>query len=264
MMKKRFGHSFVLFALALAFMLIALSSAVSAQYFGFDLRQGSEQIIQWVIDIFEPFLQVLLGGQDYTGLLLFERLLVFILLMSVIYVAIRNVSVFEDNKAIAVLVSVIIPLVSIRYIDFFWFNTILVSYQVLGIAIAGVFPFIIYLFFVHKVSDSSVVRKICWVFFIMIYFGLWTTNQSDAYTTIYFWTMLVALILLISDGTIHRYFVEQRFKESGRGGIYKRISEIDKDIRNIESSTLPEPIKKKQIRGFENEKKRLYKSLSRV
>ena len=85
----KYKKSVVLLAgLFLGFIFLQL---VSAQYYGLDLRQGSEQIIEWAVDLFEPFLQVILGGQDYSGLLLFERLLLFIIIMSVVYVALKNI-----------------------------------------------------------------------------------------------------------------------------------------------------------------------------
>jgi hypothetical protein len=182
--------------------IILLSVIVSAQL---DLRQGSQQIIDWTVDIFEPFLQALLGPNDYSGLLVFERLLIFVLLMSIITISLKNISVFDDYPWIIGLIAVIISLVAVRYMNYEWLNTVLISYQILGIAIAGILPFIIYLFFINS-FDNSTMRKVGWIFFIVVYFGLWATNETENYASIYFWTMLIALIFLILDGTIHEYY----------------------------------------------------------
>jgi len=227
---------------------------VSAQSWGIDLRQGSEQIINWAVDIFEPFLQAILGGQDYSGLLLFERLLVFIIIMSIVYVAIKNISVFEDYPTITILISAIVPLISVRYMDFVWLNTILISYQLMGIVVAGFLPFIIYLFFIHNLSENPTFRKIGWIFFIVVYFGLWATNETENYAQIYFWTMLIAFVFLLLDGTIHHYMEREKWREAGKEAIKKRIASLDKDIKDIRSSTsLTDREKRRSIRKLEKE-----------
>ena len=168
---------------------------------------------------------------------------------------------FEDNKGVVWIISVIIPLLSVRFIDFAWLNTILMQYQILGIALTGILPFIIYLFFLHNVSESTVVRKIGWIFFIVIYFGLWSTTEAETYGQIYFWTMFVALIFLLLDGTIHRAIERQRWKEAGKEPIYKRIADIDSQIGGLRGSALPERTKRKRIEELEKERKRLYQKL---
>lgn len=255
MKKKVFG--ILLLSLFISIFLISLASA----YGYVDLRQGSEQVIEWITDFSEPFLQVIFGGQDYTGLLLFERFLIFIMLLAIVYLALKNVSMFEDNKGVLWTVSVIIPLLAVRFMDFAWINTILVQYEVLGIAIAGVLPFIIYLIFLHNISESSVVRKVGWAFFIVIYFGLWSTNKADTYGQIYFWAMLAALVFLLLDEPIHKIFESQKFREAQRAGIYRRIAEIDKDISTIEKSSLPPHVKNRQLLKLMNERKSMAKKL---
>ncbi len=239
-----------------------LVPVVSAQI---DLRQGGEQIIELVVDLFEPFFQVLLGGEDYTGLLLFERFLVFILLLSVISLALRNIEIFDDNRAILWIVSVIVPLAAVRFINFAWLNTILISYQVLGIAIAGILPFVIFFFFLHGVAkENPTIRKIGWIFFIILYFGLWATNDTDNYAQIYFWTMLIALIFLIADGSIHKFLEGQKWKESEKSGIRGRIAQIDKEIANMDKSSLPQREKDREIKRLMKERKNALKRLARV
>ena len=242
---------------------IFLMNLVSA-FDGINLRQGSEQVIEWVVDFSEPFLRVLLGGETHSGLLLFERFLIFILLLSIVYLSLDNIPVFEDQPVVIWVISVIIPLMAVRFIDFVWLNTILISYQVIGIAIAGILPFIIYLFFLHNISESSVIRKIGWAFFIVVYYGLWSTTTSQNYGQIYFWTMLIALLFLLADGSIHRFFERQKWKEAGKSAVYQRIAQIDKDISTLEKSSLPLRTKNRQIKRLEKERKDMYKQLSKV
>jgi len=244
------------------FVLIILSAVaplVSAQYIG--IREASEQAIELVIETTEPFLQVLLGGQDYTGWLLFERFLIFILLLSVTYIAVGNIPAFSDNKGIIWIIAIIVPLIAVRNINYAWLNTILLQYQVLGIALTAILPFIIFLYFLHSISENPTIRKIGWIFFIVVYYGLWTTTASITYGQVYLWTMIIALIFLFFDGTIHRTMLKQRLKDSEKGPIYQRIADIDSNIAKIEKSGIPEKTKQKQIRRLEKERERLYKSI---
>jgi hypothetical protein len=102
-----------------------------------------------------------------------------------------------------------------------------------------VVPLIIYAFFLHNVTDSSTIRKIGWVFFIIIYLGLWITDQTNGYAYIYFWTMIASLMLLFLDGTISRALVKQEAKEQNKDNMkdYQRdlLGQLDKlrnDLKN--------------------------------
>ena len=229
---------------------------------GFDLREGSEQVIELVVDFAEPFLQVLLGGEDYSGLLLFGRVLIFILLLSIVYLSISNIPAFEDMKAVTWVVAIIIPLIAVRFINYEWLNTILISYQVLGIAILGILPFIIYMFFLHGVTESTTARKIGWIFFVVVYFGLWSTNKQDNYSQIYFWTMLVALVFLLFDGTIHRAFEQQKWKEAGKSAVYESIIKLNKRLQEArEVQGIDRKVRAKMIKDLLKQRRELYKQL---
>jgi len=120
-------------------------------------------------------------------------------------------------------------------------------------------PFIIYMFFLHGVTESTTARKIGWIFFIVIYFGLWSTNKSDNYAQIYFWTMLAALVFLLLDGTIHRAFERQKWKDSARDAVADRIADLDKEFGKISASSLPQKIKDKRLKNIRKERDRLVK-----
>jgi len=259
-MKKRYE----LFVLAILFSIFLLNF-VSAYYYSsfFDLRQGSEQVIQWAIDFGEPFLRVFLGGDDWSSYLLFEKFLLFILFASIVFLSIRKVSIFEDNRGVIWIVTLVVPLLGVRYLDFEWINTVILQYQVLGIALTGILPFIIYLFFLHNISESQTVRKIGWIFFIVVYFGLWSTSQNENYSEIYFWTMIISLVFLLLDGTIHRYFMMEKFKHGERMNLDLYLARIDEKIGLIANSNLSDKRKKKDLEKLEKEKLNAIKAFSR-
>ena len=230
MKRAKTGLMLGAFAFILAFLTMLI--LVSAQYGYIDLRQGAEDVTQWITDIFGPFLSVLFGGVYGGGYLLFEKFALFVLLIAMVYVAVSKVPAFAEQKGVLWIISIIVPLLAVRFIDLAWLNTILMQYQILGIALTAILPFIIYLFFLHNVfPESTAPRKIGWIFFIAIYFGLWSTAESEIYGQVYLWTMLVALAFLLLDGTIHRWFMKERLRESGAADKWEHIAQLRKDIR---------------------------------
>lgn len=216
---------------------------------GWDLRYGSAMLIDIVVGWSEPFLQFLLGGYDYTGFLLFEKFLLFLLLMSVVYVAIRKVPVFDGQKGVIWTISIIIPLLSVRFLDFMWLNTVFLNYKVLGVVLLGILPFIVFLFFVHSaLSSYPAARKIAWIFFIVVYYGMWSTSAGQNYGEIYFWTMLMSFLFLLLDGTIQRYLMRQKWADANVSAFTSAIARIDNEIARIQTSaSIPEDIRKREL-----------------
>ncbi|MBX4196238.1 hypothetical protein KW805_01480 [Candidatus Pacearchaeota archaeon] len=248
------------------FVALVVSISFSSAYIGYgSFRFAVENIIQAWIDILEPILQAVLGGDTWTGYLLFEKLLIFVLLLSVIQLVLGRIPTFDKQKGVRWVVAVVVSLIGVRYLDFEWINTIVLQYQVLAVAITAFLPFVIYFFFLHSVlGEYGSVRKIGWILFIMVYFGLWNTADSSAHSDIYFWTMLVALLFLLFDGTIRRYWVTQRYKAAGASSVLHRIAQLDQSISVISQSHLDAASKQREIDKLEKEKKYWYKELSRL
>lgn len=220
-----------------AFVLIGLSmiSFASAYYFP-SARQVSESVITTYVDVFEPFLRALLGGNDWTGLLLFEKLLLFILLMAVIYAATGNLSLFEEHKAVRWAISIIVPLIGVRYMNYDWVNTVITQYQVVAIAITSLLPFMVYFVFLHNGIDSSMFRRVGWLLFILVYLGLWTTTESEGTSAIYFWTLIAAVVFAWFDGTIHGWYAKWRMRGAGKATLYMGIARLKKDIDDVNAA----------------------------
>jgi len=251
-----------LFFVGVLFLSLFIVNFASAYRFGF---VGS---IDSAIYQAQPVLQFFFGGYDYTGYMLFERILLFLLILSIVFVSLKSAAFFkgDENRKIVVLVSVIVSLLSVRYIDFNWLNTVIMSYQVFGIAITSVLPFIIYLFFLHGISEgkTSIIRKIGWILFVCVYLGLYVTADDVFYGQVYMWTMLIALIFLFLDGTIGRALAMQKIKQAGMNSIWDAIVKLQRErdeyIRN--ASSIPAEIRDKRIADFEKQLKKLYKMTS--
>jgi hypothetical protein len=226
-MRKEYG-----FIVAFAFIFILSVSLVSAYFPG--PRETVEEVIEAYVGIFEPLLEVILGGPDYNGLLLFEKLLIFVLLVAFVFVALSRIPMFDEKKGVLWIVAIIVPLIGVRFINFDWLNTILFSYQLLAIVLTSILPFIIYFFFIHEMGyDSSAIRKVAWVLFIVVYLGLWITAETESFAVVFFWTIVVSLLFLLMDGTIHRYYMKEQMKAAGSSNKWEHINKLRRDIHQI-------------------------------
>lgn len=232
MMKKGgIGFIFVLISALLVFV-----SFASAYYLP-DLRYVSQRTIDYYVDFFEPILQALFGGYGgWSGLYLFERFLLFILLVSMIYVILGKVDLFEHNSSVKWAVAIIVPLIGMRFIDYGWFSAVLMQYGTLSIALSSVLPFILFFFFVHNIGkDYPLMRKILWIAFICIYAGLWSTAESEFSSAMFFWTMLASILMLIFDTKIELYLGAREFAKRERRNVDNEIARINMRINEIET-----------------------------
>jgi len=219
--------------ISVLFASLFLTNFVSAY---FDLGYAMDSAARSI----QPVAQFFLGGFDYTGQLLFERFLVFIIIFSITFIALIKAPFFKDQRPAAIVLSVVVPLLSVRYINFEWMNTILMSYQVFGIALTSFVPFIIYFFFLMGIApNSSGVRKIGWILFTCVYLGLYTTADNQFYGQVYIWTALVSLLFLFLDGTIARTLMWNKIKASNKSSIQdaevaikRRMQELANDYAN--------------------------------
>ncbi len=212
----------------------------------------------------EPILQALLGGNDWSGFFFFFRLLLAVILLSVIFLALGVAPLFKEKKGIRWVIAVSITLIGIRFIDYDWLYTVTVQYGILAIVLTAIIPFVIYFFFVHNVAgDHPALRKIAWIFFIVVYIGVWATVETDRAGNIYFWTLLVALVFLFFDGTIHRYYAMQKIKEAGSRSIWEHIARLRREIADINNTPgLPNDVRDRLIRDKEKQIKSLSKHLA--
>jgi len=219
-----------LFFVGILFASLFLTNFVSAY---FDLGYAMDSAARSI----QPVAQFFLGGFDYTGQLLFERFLVFIIIFSITFIALIKAPFFSNQRPAAVVLSVVVPLLSVRYINFEWMNTILMSYQVFGIALTSLLPFIIYFFFLIGIapldSPYSGVRKIGWILFGCVYLGLYVTADNQFYGQVYMWTAFGALLFFLIDGTIQDYYRKQKLKHHATRSLVDRTIQLQTQINEL-------------------------------
>jgi hypothetical protein len=166
-----------------------------------------------------PVTKFLLG--DASDGLLFVKLLVFLILMSVVYMTARKIPMIGDGDGwVLWVVTLAISILSVRFlttdalIELVWLPS-----GVLGIAFMCLFPLVLYFFFVKDVP-SRTIRRFAWVFFIVIYMTMaivrWDSLSQDFNIAgsgrywnlawIYIFTAGIATLSLIFDKTIQSSF----------------------------------------------------------
>jgi hypothetical protein len=254
-----------LLVLSLVFVSVIASGFASAYYFP-DTRSLTQGVIDNYVNIGEPILSAMFGGNGWTGFMLFERFLLFIMLMSVIYVILERIPVFEGQKMVKWVVAIVVPLIGMRFVDYEWLSAVITQYGMLVIIMGSVLPFIIFFYFVHSIGkDYPVLRKVAWIFFIGVYMGLWNTAGSELQGAVFFWTVVAAVLMLLLDKRIEMYLAAKEFAKHDRWRTDDEIARITKKIQDIhadlQNNRRPDPKEAmKEIKELELQKKYLIRN----
>ena len=139
----------------------------------------------------------------------------------------RTNSFFSDSSWVLWVVSIAVSIVSVRWIgDSEVVTAILLPYSAFGIAITAGLPFILYFFVVKDFNQTM--RRVSWIFFMVIFIGLWAMRSGDSavaprvgnFAYIYLVTAGLALSMLIFDKTIHK--IKQKI-DAEKGMSYKDL-----------------------------------------
>jgi hypothetical protein len=224
----------VLFGL-IASVVLSLISSVSA-YWGSSYGGYFGGAIDSVVMAWEPIFGAIFGGFGWSGMYLFERVLLFVILMVVVYLALLRVPMFEGNdngkKTFRWLIAIIVPLIGIRWIDYQWLSSIVLHYTFLAIVLTTVLPFLIYFYFIYSMYLDSWLRKIAWIFFIGIYLGLWQSS-SQVNSTIYMWTLVASLICLFMDSKIAGWYMRRIESEQQLWQRQQHLAAVEKTIQEM-------------------------------
>jgi hypothetical protein len=201
--------------------------------FGYSLGGASS----WIDYNIGPYFTFLLGGNEE---FLFERILFFFIVLSIVFVILRKVPIFENNMAATWIVTFAVSLLSTRFLaDFYFIQNVLTPYTVLGVVLTAGLPLILFFIFVESFK-SGILRRILWIFFFIVFVGIWASRYSDVgpFSWIYFFTALIALIFFFADGTIRRIMVKEQMRQldMNRRSDYEReikrqMTEAEQDLR---------------------------------
>lgn len=215
--------------------LFLLSFASAQGVISSGLTGGMRNVVFTVENMFRPVFTALLGGD---GGFLFEKVLFFLVVLSVVFMVTKQMDLFKSNKLIVWIITLSVSLLATRYLaDISLIQAMLLPYSVFGVALNSVIPFVLYFTFVHSFSgdDKSTIRKILWIFFIVVFFGIWASRVDELgdYSWIYLLTALVAIICLFADGTIRKYYVKQKIKEWNASDKADYVAKLRKQLEEL-------------------------------
>ncbi|MFH1521767.1 MAG: hypothetical protein ABIF18_02300 [archaeon] len=210
---------------------------MASAYYGNDLASGlglgMNQLIEAGEQMLGPFFSAILGG---SGDMLFERILFLAIILAVVYIVISGMEVFKENKVVIWVVSVSIALLSTRFlVENNLVQAMILPYSVFGVALSAAIPILVYFKFVQSFGDSATVRKMLWIFFIVVFVGIWGARYDDIgdLSWIYMGTAIAALIFLLFDGTIRRYIVKQERDELGVKSKEKHLAKLREELEDL-------------------------------
>jgi len=227
--------SFVILFLGLASLIIPL---ISAQNFYVDLRYGADQVIRGFQDILGPIFAALIGVSEFDQYF-FARVLLLIVVYIVCSITLSKTSIFKERTGVIVIISAVVAILGARYIaEFKFIEAILLPYGTITIAITTLFPFLLYFYFVHNSISSGAGRRIAWIFFAVIFLGLWWTRRADTSLDpnlrwIYNIAIIAVVVTVIFDKKIHEYFGIMEAQQARNTQLDYMIAQTEADIAKL-------------------------------
>lgn len=227
--------------LAALSMLTAILPTISAAWSFYNISQGPRDLLEIIKQFFAPFFEVILNTSQYDPFF-FTKVLMIILLFVIIKFVLEKSKVMdlEDKPGISVLISAVISILAIRYIpETDIINGILLPYNVLGIAILTILPFIIFFFFIEKSNMGTSGRRLCWIFYTIVFAVLWNSRHSDLSpigNQIYGWTLAAIVLMIFIDPKIKQYFGQKDWDETRKRKLTLRIAEEQEEIDTLNNA----------------------------
>ncbi|MFH1521768.1 MAG: hypothetical protein ABIF18_02305 [archaeon] len=188
-------------------------------------------VIKGIYDVFEPLLSIVIGDtQDSTDFFL-VKVLFLIIIFAVVWKSLEKISFFSESEWVLWIVSIAVSIISVRWFgDMEVVNSVLLPYSALGITLAAGIPFVLYFLVVENFKKTM--RKVSWIFFIVVFIGLWFSRAGEVvnstavggnvggFAYIYLITAGVAFLVLMFDGTIQK--IKNKIKAE-KGMSYKEM-----------------------------------------
>ncbi|MCK4553298.1 hypothetical protein KAT80_03780 [Candidatus Pacearchaeota archaeon] len=217
---------------------LLLSPLISANSFDFENAQYQiTRVIDSILGILSPLLETIIGDYN-TSEFFFHKILLLILLIIISKNILDKTPIGEDNKKVSLMISVIISILAIRFInENNFFGAIFIQYGTLGIAITSILPMIIFFYFVHTARIGTYGRKLFWALYGIILGAIWISKSSEIPSIanwIYGLTFLAAIVFIYLDKTIHSYLGLSGFRKFEKNINKKQIRKLKKDLQEIQ------------------------------
>lgn len=228
-MNKRLviGFSSILAVLLLSILVSAAESPVES------LKSAGSGFL----DVLQPLFETILGDSGSTDIL-FAKVLFFLILFGILYSVLDKIEFFEENYWVLIVVSLGASILSVRWLgEADWIQSIILPYSAMGIAITAGLPFVLYflLIDVGLQQKSGMIRRFAWIFFAVIFVGLWFTRYDEIQNAawIYPATAALAFLMAIMDGTIQGFLIKLKLEKVGKTYKGQGAMAIQKQMNDI-------------------------------
>ncbi len=237
-MKKGLKTSLILcaFATFIALGLLAITSA-------FDLTDpysySNSNIMQTLKDIIESIFSDYQTNQQ----VFFVKILLFIIIFVLCRFALKAVPKLGEQDSVVNILAVVVSILAIKWMSKDLVQLVLLPYGALGIALATILPFIIFLYFVHSTNMSGLGRRLAWMLFGISFIAVFLNRYAQiSQTGRYFYlAILVAIILaFVFDKGLHHYFFLHELNLFFKGQNQKLIASLQAEYSNIAHLDSPE------------------------
>lgn len=225
--------------LGLFSILISFVSAAAYSSLGTGLGYGVEQLVYIGQSMLEPILYIVFGY----GNLMFERILFLLIVFCVVFVVISTLEPFKgtetNKKVIRWIISIAVSLLATRYLtEIDLVKTVLLPYSAFGIGLTCAIPLLLYYKFVMNFPETPTARRILWIFFIVVFFGLWSSRADEVgeFSWIYLATAIIAFFFLLFDGTIQKWIIKSEREQRGVLNKENHLAKLKRERRDIEDN----------------------------
>jgi drug/metabolite transporter (DMT)-like permease len=226
------------------------------------ISRGPRDLIDIIKNFTSPFFEALLNTSAYSEFF-FAKVLLLILVFICIYFVLRKIDFLglNEKKGILIIIASVISILGLRYLpENDLIKGVLLPYNTLGLAIAIFLPFLIYFFFVEKSIPSPPGRRAAWIIYAVIFGVLWVSRRSEISEIanyIYLAGLIVVILCLFFDDSLHKYFKLDDLRKLERGiSVSNRIDLLAK-LRKAEEIQAAYPDDKEIKEHIKNLKKAL-------
>ena len=222
-------------------------------------------VIKGVYDVFKPFLSAVIGETQGTEVF-FAKVLFLIIVFGIVWTALSKITFFSENNWVLWTISAAVSIVSIRWMGKSEIiNNILLPYSALGIALTAGLPFVVYFLLVNSFK-SRTLRKTSWVFFIVIFVGLWILRSGDSaapkvtgFAWIYLITAGLSLAVLMFDGTIQKIMNKSKIERIRASYSGKLAGDMKDEMRKLQARYRADPDNYTSSFNFQGKGDKVYK-----
>lgn len=231
-----------------------------------DVSQGPNDLIYMVVNFLGPFFEAILGVSQFDQNF-FARVLLLIIVFVITSIALEAIDTFKGKKGVIYIIAACVSILGARYIgELDVMQAILLPYGAVSLALVTLLPFLIVFFFIHKSMSSGAARRTAWIFFAVLFVGLWITRGNDLgldpnLRWIYNIAIGAVIASVIFDSKIHEYFGLAEARAARHAMIKQQLAEVEAALNRYAGIQNPSRNTQEVIRDLEERRDSLARKL---